>query len=154
MTAAPETMTTLKKLVIIIAILNRANVNQIEGFIQRGMSPSFHSKNGMTRKEFDVDVARQKLEKGYTKQIFSRKPLKLDYKTSRRWIQRNWNPKTKEEFYDLVANGNLRTPYISKRPEEYYGERGEWVSWDHYLLVTDEDDEKNGTDSKQITKWG
>ena len=142
------------KRLVIIAVLHSTVMNQIEGFVQRGMSPSFNSKSCMTGKEIDIDVLRQKLEKGYTKQILSRKPLKLDYRTSRRWIQRNWNPKTKEEFYDLVANGNLRTPYISKRPEEYYGKRGEWISWDHYLLVTDEDDEKNGTDSEQITRWG
>jgi len=46
----------------------------------------------------------------------------------------------------LVENGNLRTPYISKRPEEYYGERGEWISWDHYLLGDcSESNGKNGT---------
>jgi hypothetical protein len=40
---------------------------------------------------------------------------------------------TKEEYDDLVANGNLRTPYIPKRPEEYYTSTGEWISWDHFL---------------------
>ena len=24
--------------------------------------------------------------------------------------------------------------FISKRPEEYYGARGEWISWEDYLL--------------------
>lgn len=40
---------------------------------------------------------------------------------------------TKEEFYDFVENGNLRTPYIPKRPEEYYSGTREWISWDHFL---------------------
>jgi len=40
---------------------------------------------------------------------------------------------TEEEFNDLVANGNLRTPYIPKRPEEYYSAVGTWISWNHFL---------------------
>ena len=90
----------------------------------------------MTKEDISsVEEARRRLEAGHKKEFLSRKPLKLDYKTSRRWIQKNWNPKTKDEFYDLVANGNLRTPYLSKQPEQYYGDRGEWISWE----VSDED---------------
>ena len=46
----------------------------------------------------------------------------------------NWGPKTQEEFEQLVMDGDIKNVYISKRPEEYYGARGEWISWDHYLL--------------------
>jgi hypothetical protein len=42
-------------------------------------------------------------------------------------------PDTKEEFMDMVLNGNLKTPYIPKQPDVYYGEEGTWVSWDHFL---------------------
>lgn len=79
-------------------------------------------------------VDKVRLEEANTKRFIKRKPIKLPYRESQKWIQRNFGVKTKEEFNDLVANGNLRTPYISKRPEEYYGERGEWISWEHYLL--------------------
>jgi len=34
---------------------------------------------------------------------------------------------------DMVANGNLRTPYIPKQPDVYYSEDGTWISWDHFL---------------------
>lgn len=123
------------------------------------MSESNHENiNSEERKEDCVQipelswrVAKLRLEEAHSRQILNRKPLKLSYRTSRRWIQANWAPKTKEEFNDLVANGNLRTPYISKRPEEYYGARGEWISWDHYLLGSDEEDEKNGM--VQMSKW-
>ena len=47
--------------------------------------------------------------------------------------QANLGAETKEEFLDLVANGNLRTPYIPKQPEEYYKRTREWISWDHFL---------------------
>ena len=79
-------------------------------------------------------VDKVRLEEANTKRFIKRKPIKMSYRESQKWLQRNFGVKTKEEFNDLVANGNLRTPYISKRPEEYYGERGEWISWDHYLL--------------------
>ena len=47
-----------------------------------------------------------------------------------------------------MANGNLRTPYISKRPEEYYGRRGEWISWEHYLLGEEGCKGLNDTDAE------
>jgi hypothetical protein len=133
-------------------------VHQIYGFVPETRLQSIGStrtRHQMTKNDsVSVQKARQLLEEGYRKQIFGRKPLKLDYRTSRRWIQKNWAPKSKEEFYDLVANGNLRTPYISKQPEQYYGDRGEWISWDHYLLGTDEEDDENGIFEHRVTKWG
>jgi hypothetical protein len=42
-------------------------------------------------------------------------------------------PDSKEEFMDMVANGNLRTPYIPKQPDVYYKQQGTWISWQHFL---------------------
>lgn len=96
-------------------------------------------------------VAKARLEDANTRRFLKSRPYKLPYATSQRWIQRNWAPATREEFEELVENGNLRTPYISKRPEQYYGARGEWISWEHYLLgECAEGDAKNGT---QVGKW-
>ena len=117
--------------------------------------------------ELSWRVAKVRLEEAAKPKYLKSKPLKLSYEVSQKWIQRNWAPKTKQEFEDLVANGNLRTPYISKRPEEYYGERGEWISWDHYLLgecksedientkkgKEDGDDGGNNGGSQKILKW-
>ena len=108
--------------------------------------------------ELSMAIAKVRLEQSMKPAYLTAKPIKLSYKTSQRWIQKNWSPKNKKEFDDLVANGNLRTPYISKCPEEYYGERGEWISWDHYLLSNPDDDDisdsnngKNGTNV--MLKW-
>jgi len=99
-------------------------------------------------------LAKVRLEEANTRRFLKRKPLKLSYAASQKWIQRNWAPKTREEFEDLVENGNLRTPYISKRPEEYYGERGEWRGWDHYLLGEDrDDDDDDGAVGDEVLKW-
>lgn len=101
-------------------------------------------------------VAKARFEETVKPQYLTAKPIKLSYSTSQRWIQRNWAPTTQQEFEDLVVNGNLRTPYISKRPEEYYGARGEWISWDHYLLgeCIDEEEEEAGSNSTEQLKWG
>lgn len=109
--------------------------------------------NAAVPDELSWRLAKVRLEEANTKRFLKSRPIKLSYKDSQKWIQRNWAPNTKEEFEDLVANGNLRTPYISKRPEEYYGRRGEWISWEHYLLgdkrESDEVDEGGG----QELKW-
>ena len=78
-------------------------------------------------------AAKIKLEEQNTQSFLKRRPRKLPYLEARKWVQANWAPDSKEEYEDLVANGNLRTPYIPKRPEEYYTETGDWVSWDHFL---------------------
>jgi hypothetical protein len=83
--------------------------------------------------EIQVEKARTKLEDENTKSFLKRRPLKLPYEDARRWVQGNLGVKTREEFEDLVENGNLRTPYIPKRPEDYYSRRKEWISWDHFL---------------------
>ena len=61
------------------------------------------------------------------------KPWKLPIEESRKWVYANFGAETKEEFLDLVENGNLRTPYVPKDPERYYSENGTWISWQHFL---------------------
>lgn len=80
-----------------------------------------------------VEKTRQQLEDANTQSFLKRKPVKLKYEDARRWVQANLGCDTREEFEDLVENGNLRTPYIPKRPEEYYTATREWISWDHFL---------------------
>ena len=76
------------------------------------------------------------LEEEETKRFQKRlksKPWKLPYGEASKWVQANFGVETKEEFFDLVANGNLRTPYVPKDPEKFYSEKGTWVSWQHFL---------------------
>jgi hypothetical protein len=83
--------------------------------------------------KIQVEKTRQQLEDSNIQSFLKRKPVKLRYDVARRWVQANLGPDTQEEFEDLVANGNLRTPYIPKRPEEWYTRTREWISWDHFL---------------------
>jgi len=80
-----------------------------------------------------VEVTRDSLERQNTQSFLKRRPRKLPYSDARRWVQANLGAATQEEFDDMVANGNLRTPYIPKRPEEYYTSTREWISWHHFL---------------------
>ena len=83
--------------------------------------------------EIQIETTRQQLEDAHTQSFLKRKPVKLPYDHARRWVQLNLGCDTKEEFMDLVANGNVRTPYIPKQPEQYYTATREWVSWEHFL---------------------
>jgi len=76
------------------------------------------------------------LEEANTRRFQKRlksKPWKLPYEVASIWVQKNLGVDTKEEFFDFVANGNVRTPYIPKEPEKYYSANGTWISWDHFL---------------------
>jgi hypothetical protein len=75
--------------------------------------------------------------------FLKRKPRKLPYDDARKWVQANLGASTKEEFDDLVANGNLRTPYIPKQPEAYYSSTREWISWDHFLKGVFDDEQSS-----------
>jgi len=92
------------------------------------------------KEEIQVETTRQALEDQHTRSFLKRRPKKLPYKQARLWVQKNLGPDTQEEYEDLVENGNLRTPYIPKRPEEYYTTTNDWISWDDYLKGTDDDD--------------
>ena len=93
----------------------------------------FHSSLESRANEIQVEKTRAQLEDAHTQSFLKRRPRKLPYKDARIWVQANLGCDTEEEFYDLVANGNLRTPYIPKQPEEYYTGTREWVSWAHFL---------------------
>jgi hypothetical protein len=101
------------------------------------------------KEQMQVETARQALEDQHTKSFLKRRPKKLPYYDARRWVQANLGADTQEEYEDLVANGNLRTPYIPKRPEEYYTTTNEWISWDDFLKGKDD---KKKSNSNNV--WG
>jgi hypothetical protein len=93
----------------------------------------FYKKLNSAADKLEVETTRAKLEQDNTNSFLKRRPVKLPYDVARRWVQANLGCDTQEEFDDMVANGNLRTPYIPKRPEEYYTLTREWISWEHFL---------------------
>ena len=94
---------------------------------------TFHQELARRSEEIQIEQARTALEHQNTQSFLKRKPRKLPYEQARKWVQYNLGADTKEEFEDLVQNGNVRTPYIPKRPQEYYTLTREWISWEHFL---------------------
>jgi len=94
---------------------------------------SLNEKVNRRAEEIMVEKERERLEEANKQSFLKRKPRKLPYEDARRWVQANLGVDTEAEFHDLVANGNLRTPYIPKNPELYYTGTREWISWDHFL---------------------
>ena len=79
------------------------------------------------------ELVRVKLEKDHKRSFLKSRPWKLPYEDARRWVQANLGADNQADFEDLVENGNLRTPYIPKNPQEYYSTTNDWISWDHFL---------------------
>lgn len=107
-----------------------------QNFFPSSPSTDDEDKNNSWGKELErlnVENVKQKLEESHRQSFLKAKPWKLPYPEASKWVQRNLDADTKEEFEDLVANGNVRTPYIPKCPEKYYKERGTWISWEQYI---------------------
>ena len=71
------------------------------------------STNDSHMQDFAWRAEKIRLEEANTKSFLKRKPRKLPYLDARRWVQTNLGASTKKEFYDLVANGNVLSPYLS-----------------------------------------
>lgn len=87
-----------------------------------------------------IEEARAQLEEANRRAFLKSRPRKLPYAQASRWVRDNLGVDSREDFEDLVENGNLRTPYIPKRPEEYYRSTGEWNSWQHFLTGMRDDE--------------
>jgi hypothetical protein len=107
------------------------NIAMIDGSQSDGMERRSDADERRSRRK--VEQERDRLEDLNTQAFLKKRVRKLPYEAARKWVQANLGANTKEEFMDLVENGNLRTPYIPKRPDDYYTETREWISWDHFL---------------------
>ncbi|KAI2503963.1 hypothetical protein MHU86_10460 [Fragilaria crotonensis] len=129
---------TLVRILVLLPVLSDAFI--LSG-PERGATRIGYSKNDDPDNNDDATMldelawraAKIRLEDAHTRSFLKRKPMKLRYRDARRWVQANLGAETKDEFKDMVANGNLRTPYIPKNPSTYYRETGDWISWDHFL---------------------
>lgn len=69
-----------------------------------------------------------------TQRMIKSKPRFLPYEECRKWVIA-WGNRwvTEGEWRSWIATGEKRNPYIPSRPDEYYGDKGKWISWDHFL---------------------
>jgi hypothetical protein len=92
-----------------------------------------HNELDSRLNDIKIKKTRRHLEEAHTQSFLKRRPWKIPYEDARLWVQANLGCDTQEEFFDLVENGNMKTPYIPKQPETYYTGTREWISWEHFL---------------------
>jgi len=78
-------------------------------------------------------VNKLRLEEENKKRFLKAKPRFLPYDECRKWVQAIGRWKTEEDWTDWIAMGEKRNAYIPSCPDQYYGGRGEWISWEHFL---------------------
>lgn len=90
-------------------------------------------------------VEKMRLEEENTKRFLKAGPRFLPYEECRKWVQA-WNRWDNEEDWKRwIDEGEKRNSYIPARPDEYYGNRNEWISWDHFLGKTENIDSTDDT---------
>jgi hypothetical protein len=93
-------------------------------------------------------VEKLRLEEANTRRFLKAGPRFLPYDECTKWVQA-WNRwESEEEWKSWIDEGEKRNSYIPARPDEYYGNRGEWKGWDHFLgnVVEDEGDDDYSDD--------
>jgi len=94
-------------------------------------------------------VEKLRLEEANTRRFLKSGPRFLPYTECRNWVKA-WNRwATEEEWLIWINEGEKRNSYIPTRPDEYYGNLGQWRGWDHFLgKVDNADEEKNGKENE------
>jgi len=78
-------------------------------------------------------ATRMQLERRFSRSVTRRKRVYLPYADAARWA-RGLGLSTEAEWEAWVGLGEGKNAYVPSRPADYYGGRGEWVSWAHYLV--------------------
>ena len=78
-------------------------------------------------------ATRMQLERRFSRSVTRRKRVYLPYADAARWA-RGLGLSTEAEWDEWVGLGEGKNAYVPSRPADYYGGRGEWVSWAHYLV--------------------
>ena len=78
-------------------------------------------------------ATRMQLEGRFSRSVTRRARRYLPYAQAARWA-RGLGLSTEQDWLDWVGLGEGKNTYIPSRPGDYYGGRGEWISWAHYLV--------------------
>ena len=78
-------------------------------------------------------ATRMQLERRFSRSVTRRRRVYLPYADAARWA-RGLGLSTEAEWDEWVGLGEGKNAYVPSRPADYYGGRGEWVSWAHYLV--------------------
>ena len=80
-------------------------------------------------------VEKLRLEEANTRRFLKSGPRFLPYEECRKWVKAWYRWENEQEWKEWIDEGEKRNSYIPARPDEYYGKRGEWKNWEHFLGV-------------------
>lgn len=80
-------------------------------------------------------VEKMRLEEANTRRFLKSKPRYLPYDECRKWVQAMGYWKCEQDWRNWIATGEKRNAYIPARPDEYYGNLGQWISWVSSLYI-------------------
>ena len=84
-------------------------------------------------------VAKMRLEEENTRRFLKARPRFLPYEECRKWVQAWSRWQNEEDWRDWIAMGEKRNSYIPSEPDVYYGRLGQWISWEHFLGIDNDD---------------
>jgi len=90
-----------------------------------------------------IEKTRCALEEQNKRSFLKSRPRKLPYQEARLWVQKTLGVETKEEWDDFLEMGYIKSSYIPNNPEEYYTLSRQWISWNHFLKGTFDDDDND-----------
>ena len=103
-----------------------------------------NQEEGVVLHDLNWRVEKMRLEEANTRRFLKSGPRFLPFEECRKWVIafNRWD--TEEEWRHWIEDGEKRNSYIPSSPDVYYGKRGEWKGWDHFLGVVEENENDDG----------
>lgn len=76
-------------------------------------------------------IERQRLQESYTRELLRRPRRYLPFEEARKWARAMWFT-DRDDWMGMINRGEKRNPYLPRRPDEYYSDKG-WISWADFL---------------------
>ncbi|CAE7040393.1 KIN4A [Symbiodinium sp. CCMP2592] len=80
-----------------------------------------------------VRLFRTELQEQERRAILRRKRCFLPFDDCVKWVRAMGLWDNQEEWEEWIQMGEKRNPYIPSRPDQYYGELGQWKGWAYFL---------------------
>lgn len=76
-------------------------------------------------------IERARLQEGYRRELLRRPRRYLSFNEARKWARAMWFTEA-EDWLGMLDRGEKRNPYLPRRPDLYYRDKG-WVSWHDFF---------------------
>ena len=104
-----------------------------------------NQEEGVVLHDLNWRVAKMRLEEANTRRFLTSGPRFLPFEECRKWVIAFNRWESEDEWRQWIEDGEKRNSYIPSSPDVYYGKRGLWKGWDHFLGVEENDDGETST---------